>query len=227
MAHLVRRSSTQTERIMPTMRSNRRGFLGTLSALLGTAALQPEFAAAEPMAGGWDMSWLDRLKGKHKQVFDLGNTDALGVVKNWLNAHEEVYGLKSPDVNAVVGIGGHTFPVNAGDALYTKYPIGELWKVTDPATSKPATRNIFLDGGDTPAQSGAKVKALQARGVIFWQCNNALHGVAGRIAEAVKAPEPEVYEVLKAGLNPGVILVPAHTMLIGLCQERGCAYESL
>jgi hypothetical protein len=71
------------------------------------------------------------------------------------------------------------------------------------------------------------VHALRARGTIFWQCNNALHGVADRIATAVKREEPEIYAELRPALNPGVILVPAHTMLIGLAQEHGCAYESL
>lgn len=213
---------------MIAMPSNRRTFMGTVGALAGWLAVKPESSGREPLAKGWDMSWLDRLTGKHKQVFDFSNLEiGLRVVSNWLNAHEEVYGLRAPDVNAVVGIGGRTFPVNASDALYTKYPIGELWKVTDPATGKPALRNIFLEGGDNPRDVAAKVRPLQARGVIFWQCNNALHGVSAQIAEAVKAPEPEVYQTLKAGLNPGVILVPAHTMLIGLCQERGCAYESL
>lgn len=176
----------------------------------------------------WDMSWLDRLTGKHKQVFDFSDLElGLLVVKNWLDAHESVYGLKYPDVNTVVGIGGHAFPVNAGDSLYQKFPIGELWKVTDPETGKPATRNIFLDGGKAPPFIGAGVRPLQARGTIFWMCNNALHGVAARIGGAVKRPEPELYEAIRAALNPGVIVVPAHTMLIGLCQEHGCAYEAL
>jgi hypothetical protein len=173
------------------------------------------------------MSWLDRLTGKHKQVFDFANMDiGLLVVKNWHDAWENVYGLKHPDVNAVVGIGGDAFPVNATDPMYEKYPIGELWKVNDPDTGKPAMRNIFVESGKG-IRAGAAVRPLQARGAIFWQCNNALMGVAGRIAAAVQRPQPEVYEVLKAGLNPGVILVPAHTMLIGMCQERGCSYESL
>jgi hypothetical protein len=30
---------------------------------------------------------------------------------------------------------------------------------------------------------------------------------------------------LVAGLLPGVKLIPAHTMLIGLAQEHGCTYE--
>jgi len=213
----------------------RRGFLTRAAAGLAALGVLPEVSSAAgsvrgspALQGGWDMSWLDGLTGKHKQVFDFGDMDrGLAVVKNWLDAHQTVYGLSGKDLNAVVGIGGHTFPVNASDALYQKFPIGELWKVNDPDTGKPALRNIFLDGGKAPPFIGAGVRPLQGRGVIFWQCNTALHGVAGRIGDAVKRPEPEIYAELKPALNPGVILVPAHTMLIGLCQERGCSYESL
>ena len=215
-------------------RLERRGFLA--SAVAGVAALglvrpnaaQATRSTAGAVAEGWDMSWLDGLTGKHNQVFDFNDMDVgLVVVKNWLDAHETVYGLRGKDLNAVVGLGGHAFPVNAADALYQKYPIGELWMVTDPETGKPAIRNIFMDGGKAPPFIGAGVKPLQTRGAIFWQCNNALHGVAGRIGAAVKRPPDELYPDLRAGLNPGVIVVPAHTMLIGLCQERGCSYESL
>jgi hypothetical protein len=176
----------------------------------------------------WDLSWLDRLKGTHKQVFAVTDGEnGLVTVRNWLDAHETVFGLKHPSVNAVVGIAGRAFPVNAGDALYQKFPIGEQWKLTDPDTGKPPQRNIFLEGGKVAPFIGAGVRPLQARGVIFWQCNNALHLVAARLGAAVQRPEPEVYLELRAGLNPGVIVVPAHTMFIGLCQERGCSYEAL
>ena len=209
----------------------RRGFLG---AMMG-AALAPELAGVPtPPTGSpgaqveeWDMSWLDRLTGKHRQVFDLSNVEAgLRVVKNWYEAHLEVYGLKHPALNAVIGIAAAGFPINASDPLYQKFPIGELWKVTDPDTGKPALRNIFLEGAKAGANFGAGVRPLQARGAFFWMCNNALHGVAARIGAAVSRPEPEVYQELRSGLNPGVTLIVAHSMLIGLCQERGCAYEA-
>lgn len=221
----------------------RRGFLG---ALLGAGAapwlvgrtggeddgrsipLPPDLPSSRLPAEKWDLSWLDRLTGKHKQVFDFSNLEmGLVVVKNWYDSHEAVFGLKHPNVNAVVGIAARGFPVNASDQLYQNFPIGELWKVTDPETGKPALRNVFLEGGKAAPFINAGVRPLQARGAIFWMCNNALHGVAGRIGEAVKRPEPEIYQELRDGLNPGVIVVPAHTMLLGLCQERGCAYEAL
>lgn len=219
---------------MSNDRLERRGFLATgFAGLAALGLIRPSDAKAlrssvgSVAQGGWDMSWLDGLKGKHKQVFDLGDPHLLRVVRNWLDAHQTVYGLKSPDVNPVVGIAGGAFPVNAGDALYQKFPIGEQWKVVDPDTGKPAMKNLFIEGGKTPKEQAATVRALQARGAIFWQCNNALQGAAAQIADAVKRPEPEVYEELKAGLNPGVIVVPAHTMLLGLCQERGCSYEKV
>jgi len=212
----------------------RRGFLTSLAALTGLAALRPRSLQAElspaagPGSGEWDLSWLNQLRGKHRQVFDLSNMEiGLLVVRNWFDAHETVYGLKYPGVNAVIGIGGHAFPINAGDELYRKFPIGELWKVNDPETGQPAVRNTFLEGGKTPADRESTVRALQARGAIFWQCNNALHAVAGRIGGAVKRPADEIYPELKSGLNAGVKLIPAHTMLLGLAQEHGCAYESL
>ena len=96
-----------------------------------------------------------------------------------------------------------------------------MWKVNDPDTGKPAQRNIFMEGGND------RVRPLQARGMKIWMCNNALMNIAGRFGDAVKRPQPEVYAELRAGLLPGVILVPAHTMLLGMCQERGCTYERL
>jgi hypothetical protein len=58
-------------------------------------------------------------------------------------------------------------------------------------------------------------------------CNNALNNVSGRIAAAVQRPQAEVYQEVRAGLNPGVIVVPAHTMLVGIVQENGFAYEAV
>jgi hypothetical protein len=207
--------------------TSRRAFISTIGAIAGSTVL-PAAIDAQPavQGGGWDMSWLDRLTGKHKQVFDFSNPHQLLVIRNWLDAHELVYGLRHPDVNAVVGIGSPSFPVNATDAMYLKYPIGSEWKIIDPATGKTAMRNIFVDG--SVGEKENSVRALQSRGVIFWQCNNALQRVATQLASAVKRPQPEVYAELRAsGLHPGVILIPAHTMLIGLAQERGCAYEMI
>jgi hypothetical protein len=45
--------------------------------------------------------------------------------------------------------------VNASDELYQKFPIGDLWKINDPATGKPALRNPYLAGDKGMAAAGS------------------------------------------------------------------------
>ena len=151
----------------------------------------------------------------------MADTDPAGepppfrLPRNYLDAFRDVYKLEFPEVRTVVGISGRAFPVNASDRLWEKYALGERSKIIDPVTKKPAVRNIFMD------DSTLGVKALQARGTIFWQCNIALNNVAQQLAAARKLPAAEVRADLIAGLNPGVRSVPSHVMALGLVQERG------
>jgi len=213
----------------------RRSLLATLGSFTGLAALElarPASAFAEraraPMPDGpWDLSWLDTLKGKHKQVFDTGSVDyGLAVVTNYLDAAQEVFGMSYPDVNTVVGIGHSAYPYNAKDEIWAKYEIGRRWKIKEPGTDQWATRNIYVEG--TPrGKKVIGVKLLLARGTIFWQCNNALNAIVAEFAADTKQPVDQVRAELVAGLHSWVHLVPAHTLLIGLSQEHGCTYESL
>ena len=149
---------------------------------------------------------------------------ALVVVKNWLEAWQSVYGLKHPDVNAIVAIAGKGFPINVSDALFAEVPDRRALEVNDP---RQAGTRIRGSQEQHRGRGGSGCAALQARGAIFWMCNFALNNAAGRIATAIRRPQPEVYQELRAGLNPGVIVVPAHTMLVGVAQEKGFTYEAV
>ena len=218
------------------MTSNRRSFLGVLSALGGAAVFRPIDANASvahtprslAASEEWDLSWLDQLQGKHKQVFDMGVPE-LKSPANYLRAFREVYQLEHPQVNGVVGIAYAAFPINARDALWAKYELGARWKIDDYLTGKPATRNVFLEPrADAPENvREASIRKLQARGAIFWQCNNALNRIVDELSIATKQSFDAVRAELIAGFVPGVKLIPAHTMLIGLAQERGCTYEKV
>jgi hypothetical protein len=71
------------------------------------------------------------------------------------------------------------------------------------------------------------VKALKARGVVFWQCNFALGAIARELAEKTGGKPADITADLLAGLQPDVRLVPAHTWAVGFVQERGFTYEKL
>ena len=209
--------------------NGRRFFMSALASLAGAAALPAsgrDVEAQTPAAptSDWDLRWLDELRGKHKQLYDLGSFNLgadlrpLRYTRNFLDTFRDVYQLESPNINTLVGVSGPAFPINASDRLWEKYQLGERSKIVDPATMKPAIRNVLFDGSDV------SVRAMQARGTIFWQCNVALGNVAQQLATAKRLPVGEVRADLVAGLNPGVRLVPSHVMALALAQERGFTY---
>jgi hypothetical protein len=206
---------------------DRRSFV-TVLASTGLAAFGSRDAAgqnASPSAGPFDMAWLEQMKGKHKQVYDLGSFDLgadnrpLRFCKNFLDTFRDVYKLEHPGINTAVGISGPAIAMNESDRIWEKYKLGERSKIIDPMTKQPSVRNIFLDDG-----SDISIKAMQARGTIFWQCNVALGNVAQQLATQFKMPVAEVRADLIAGFNPGVKLMPSHVMALALAQERGFTY---
>ena len=206
--------------------SNRRSFISAVASVAGLAAVRVSAGQQPaPASGNFDLTWIDQMKGKHKQVYDLGGLDLaeeprpLRFARNFLDTFHDVFHLDSPDINTAVGISGAAFPMNASDRLWLKYKLGERSKIIDPMTKQPAVRNIFYDDG-----SPVSVKALQARGTIFWQCNVALGAVAQQLATAFQMPVGDVRADLIAGLGPGVHLVPSHVMALGLTQEQGFTY---
>ncbi len=209
-------------------------FLTTLSgiAAFGAAAgAQQRATAPRDASNAIDISWFDAFKGKHKQVFDLGSFDLsvdspLRQPVTYLAAHREVSHLEPPnDINVIIAISHKAFPMNAPDAIWEKYQLGEHWGIKDPQTGKPSVRNIFTGAMANPG--GATVRGLQARGVVFWQCNMALGAIGAELAPKIGGNAQEIRNDLAANLLPGIRLVPAHTWAIGYVQERGFAYEKL
>src|SRR5262245_28007533 len=82
-----------------TIRQNRRCFMSILTSLAGVAALESNGAAADEQtaaAAKWDLAWIDDLKGKHMQVFDLADGDPtsapppLRLPRNYMDAFRDV-----------------------------------------------------------------------------------------------------------------------------------------
>jgi hypothetical protein len=213
---------------------DRRTFLAALggaAALTGTSTAEAGQGSAQPApSSAIDISWFDDFKGKHKQIFDLQAFDPsldtpLRQIVTYLSVHLELNKLAPPDgINVIVGISHKSFPMNATDALWEKYALGEHWRIKDPETGKPAVRNIFIDG---PVAGPATIRPLQARGVVFWQCNFALGSISNELAAKTGGKAADIRADLTAGLRPGVRLVPAHTWAVGFVQERGFTYMSL
>lgn len=216
-------------------RPSRRSFVSWLSLLSGLSGLtamssggaEAAQAPAAPGAGGFDLRWIDDLKGAHMQVFDMADAHPaaqpapLRLPRNYMDTFRDVMKLEFPAIRTIVGISGTAFPVNASDRLWEKYALGERSKITDPVTKQPAVRNVYMD------DATLGVKALQARGTIFWQCDIALATIAQQLATPRGLAAADVKADLVAGLNPGVRIVPSHVMALGLVQERRTTYVKI
>jgi len=190
--------------LQPSQPVARRGFLVRLSqtaaaltaafsdpARLGAASPSPAFSSnsAAPDA------WIDGLKGEHKvmlhvhQYFMTGLVDARTMLANARDA----YGVPEAQHGIAVMTHGPAIQGLLGDNVWQRFALGAFYKVNDPKTGAPATRNMHL-----APQEGEPIDALvpdlMQRGVTFVVCNVALRTLAKRLAPAgISCPPLEAY----------------------------------
>lgn len=223
----------------------RREFLGRLAAgavALGLTGSIPEAIAAEPHTRRNvvpDDKWLSSLTGKHRQLFDMPNhMNGMGLlhVRNYLNTMRDSYGVKKPDVTAVVTLYGMTTLLSFNDAMWQKYGLAKPIKVMD-ASNAPASSNVFaksapgaeslsLSGAPIPIPADTSISSLQQRGAIFLLCNNAFNVWMGLLGGGGTKSADMRTEFL-ANMLPDVQLVPAVVVAVNQAQMHGCSYMYL
>lgn len=175
-----------------------------------------------------------------KQVCDvtrIGDGKFLDNMKNTLNGLRYGFGIPVPQIKLVAGLHGPANLINYDDYVWEKYRVGEWLEVTDPATGKPATRNIFYpaktarqrtatpqDPSDpNSVYQDASVQTLQARGVEFLSCHTALEEqVRALVArDQLRRPTEEIVQDMLAHALPGVLVVASMGAAIALLQAQG------
>jgi intracellular sulfur oxidation DsrE/DsrF family protein len=227
------------------MSISRRSFVGCAAA--GFAALAAPGISAEAKllfkSSDWQMASFQLLmkqKFEVKQLYDISAIDdgsAFEHMVNSLNGLQFGFDLPAAQIRLVGAFRGFGTMLTLNDYAWEKYRIGELYKVDDPKTGKPATRNLYYpspagnppkyasDDPDNEASAfqDASIQALQARGVQLLACHLALEGHAGRIVRKLKLQQTqqEVAQDLAAHLLPGVLIVPSMVAAIAMLQSKG------
>ena len=210
----------------------RRGFLGTLAATAaaGLASLTPlrlEAAPRNSSAAGMDAAfetWLNRITGKHKMVFDAPEVNGgMPVIwpRVWLNGNNENYGTKDAENSGVIILRHSAIPIAMKDEVWAKYKLGEAFNIKDGET--PATKNGFAEVMPLPLP-GTGLKALLASGVQVGVCNVALTVYSAMVAQKMGADPAAVKADWVAALLPGCQVVPSGVLAVSRTQEKGCAY---
>jgi hypothetical protein len=226
------------------MTDSRRDFIGRLA--LGTAALgglplalsatartleasAPHAADAAP--GGWDLSWTDRIRGRHKVVFDVPEIESgYGVWRAsiWAAQYEGVLGIPARELSAVVVLRHNAIVLAMQQAFWDRHALGREKGVTHPVTQQPTDRNPALLSsarGEQPANFDAfALDRFIARGGIALACDLAFQDVVA----LVQAKEQVSAEVARARaleqLVPGVVMQPSGVFAAIHAQDAGCRY---
>lgn len=217
------------------MATPRRGFLARLALVAAPLAgarlaVRTRHDVTPRQSKGPDDDWLRRLTGKHRTMFDLEqhrNGHGLSQASSMLEAWRREYKMEPPDVNLVLGARGTGLPVVLGDALWTRFRLGEQYQVTKPGTKEFYEVNPFSAANVQPGglmTAGQTVEALQRRGVLFLACRNTMASASRRLSAAGFGPTEEIRQALEGGLLPGVVPVPAMLIAFTQMQERGISY---
>ncbi len=220
------------------LRPNRRAFLSTLAT--GAAALSiSSLAPLQAVANDNQFStpddpdaWFNKIKGKHRVVFDV--TEPKGMMpfawpKIFLLTNAAT-GTPEKNNSVVVVLRHDAIPYAMNNSLWVKYKFGEFFKIDDDKTKTSALRNAFWkpDAGDFqvpgvgPVSIG--INELQDSGVMFCVCNMALTVYSAIFADKMKMENEAVYKEFKAGVLPGIQIVPSGVWALGRAQEHGCGY---
>lgn len=207
-------------------------FAATVEPLKPRGPIEPRSSAPEPSD-----AWLTQLTGEYRQLFDTPDpASGLNLIHvfNYLNTYRDVHHVSHPQVTAVVTLYNGTTMLAFNSAMWKKYDLGKLTKVTDGSQS-PAVENVFykapagatslsLTGAPVPIPADASMSALQARGTIFLLCNNIFNVWMGLLSHATGKPAAELRAEFLANMVPGIELVPAMVVAINQAQKHGCTY---
>lgn len=225
------------------MSSDRRDFLGTLLAagvvpILGGTAQGRKGATSDPSAlapsrlsdSPWDVTWADKLTGKHKAVFDnIELSMGLGLLRSlvWMKDYGEVYNVPASDMNAVVVIRHDAIWAIMDNEFWKMHKLGEQTKMTDPATKAPVARNPFIGPnliGLPAAMADDTLKKLLDTATVL-ACNLAFTlYVVEKVKADTKMDDAKAREHALAHVLPGVKLQPSGVFAALRAQEAGCHY---
>ena len=225
------------------MDTTRRDFLGKVAvnaAMLGAMPLAMDFRsltaadatpATTPQGEKWDVSWVNRLTGKHKAIFDVPEVESgYGVWRAtiWGKQYQDVLGVNPKDMSAAVVLRHNGIVLAMQQSFWDKYGIGKAKNVIHPITYQPTDRNpVLLSSTRNELPAAYDAMALDkfiARGGIALACNLALADCVELIKTKDGVSEAEARKQAIAYMVPGVILQPSGVFAAIRAQEAGATY---
>jgi hypothetical protein len=222
---------------------NRRGFLAASTVLAASGA-----APAQSVPGGthlverrtdFDAAAFEAAVARPAQIRQIYEAVAfhaaiLNNVKNSFNGLQFGFGYAHGKIAIALAAHGSSAVYGYGDEMWTKYRVGEFFKLAD-ATGAPIASNAFLrkraavDPAADPDDSAgmyqdASIEMLQHRGLVVLTCHTAVEEQARALVKGGFAPAgataSDVADDLLTHLIPGAIVVPSMVATIAVLQAK-------
>lgn len=220
---------------MPT----RRDFLASAASTGLLAALPldrslPLHAGERPennavAADDTDLSWVSRLRGKSRAVFDspaVSEGGALFRAVLWRDQVNKAFGTPIEDVTPVVVFRHEAIPLVMNDAFWDHLGIGKDLNWKDPKTNKWSKVNP-LASAPPDAKGRAKdfnIPAFVQSGGIVLACGLAFQQIVAQYGEKDKLSPEDARKRATENLIPGVIIQPSGFFAVLKAQDEGCKY---
>lgn len=209
--------------------NDRRDFLqfAAIAAAMGVGASLPA-ATAQAATGSTDFTkWLDSISGKHKVVLDVREpNDGMAVAWAWvyLFTGPQAYGVKENELGTVMVYRHNAIPVVMDDSMWSKYKLGEYFKINDPKTGGYAVRNPYWNSPVNPAVENMTLESHIKRGVKVAACDMALAYYSGEIAKQFSLKQEDVLADWNSAILPGIAHAPSGVVACQGAVAKGCSY---
>ena len=195
------------------------------------AALRVFVEQSPKTAEKWDLSWVGRITGKYRAIFDVPEIESgYGVWRAsiWEKQYQDVLGAKPREMSAVVVLRHNGIMLAMQQSFWDRYAIGKDKKVLHPVTQEPTDRNpVLLSSSRSEVPADFDRVALDrfiARGGIALACNLALQDVIELIEKKDGVNADVARQQAIAQMVPGVILQPSGVFAALRAQDAGCRY---
>jgi hypothetical protein len=179
----------------------------------------------------WDLTWVNKLTGKHKAVFDVPEVESgYGVWRAtvWTNQYHNVLNVPVSELSPVVVLRHNGIVLAMQQSFWDKYGIGKAKNVTHPVTTQPTDRNpVLLSSTRGEIDANFDPMALDkfiGRGGVALACDLALQDCIRLIQSKEGVSAQVARQRAIAAMVPGVILQPSGVFAALRAQEAGCSY---
>lgn len=220
------------------MTTHRRDFLSALGVGAIAAAAGAPLAASErsvgryaPLDSKYDMTWVDRIKGPRRAVFDspeISDGAALFRAAMWRDQLKEVYGIERAESTPVVVIRHIGIPLAMKSGYWKRFEVGKDAKMKDAKKKWVVANPIEAAAPDArPPWSEYNLTSFIASGGIVLACDLAFGQVVYKFRaedKKVKRTQAEARAMALEYLIPGIILQPSGFFAVLRAQDEGCSF---